>query len=68
MNDLFSNKLFWAVLFLGATLFVVASNKVFVNIVADRVVEKLKQDYSPSPYGPGINPDKVDMHKVVGEK
>lgn len=67
MNDLFSNKLFWVVLFLGAVLCVAGGNKVFVDVVANRVVEKLKQDYSPSPYGPGINPDKIDMQKV-GEK
>jgi hypothetical protein len=30
--------------------------------IADRVIEKLEKDYSPSPYGPGINPDKVDVN------
>lgn len=30
-----------------------------VNKVADRVIEKLQRDYSPGPYHPGFDPDKV---------
>jgi hypothetical protein len=36
----------------------------FVDKVSDRVIQKLKQDYSPSPYGPTIDPDKIDLNKV----
>ena len=36
----------------------------FITCVADRVVEKIKQDYSPSRYGPGINPDKLDINRI----
>ena len=32
--------------------------------IADVVVKKLQKEYSPSPYGPGINPDKIDLEKI----
>ena len=32
--------------------------------VADRVIDRLSKDYSPSPYGPGLDPDKVPMTKI----
>jgi hypothetical protein len=31
-----------------------------VNKVTDRVIQKLQKEYSPSPYGPGLDPDKID--------
>lgn len=31
----------------------------FIDRVAARVVQKIGRDYSPSPYGPGFDPDKV---------
>ena len=46
---------------LGGVLCLATVGNVFVDFVADRVIEKLEKDYSPSPYGPGIDPDKVDM-------
>lgn len=35
-----------------------------ITCLADRVVEKIKQDYSPSRYGPGINPDKLEVDRI----
>ena len=32
-----------------------------VDKVADRVIDKLSKDYCPSPYGPGLDPDKVPV-------
>lgn len=32
-----------------------------VDKVANKVIEKLQKEYSPSPYGPGIDPDKLDV-------
>ena len=32
-----------------------------VNCVANRAIEKIRQDYSPSRYGPGIDTDKLDV-------
>lgn len=65
MNNLFdelkTNKLFWAVVAL--TVFnvgVIFVGKFVVDKAADKVIERFEKDYSPSPYGPGIDPDKVD--------
>jgi hypothetical protein len=61
-NDLKSNKLFWVLVAVtafnvGALLF----GKVVIDRAADRVIQKLQKEYSPSPYGPGIDPDKVSL-------
>lgn len=45
---------------LGLILAVFLANKVLVNVIADRVVEKLQRDYVPGPYDPGFDPDKVN--------
>ena len=67
MNDLLKNKLFWVVLVLGGFLLVVVvgGNKI-VDKIADRVIQNLQKDYSPSPYGPGIDPDKLDVQRIQG--
>lgn len=39
-------------------------SKLLVNKVADQVVHKLIKEYSPSPYGPTIDPDKIDYEKL----
>jgi hypothetical protein len=31
-----------------------------IDKVSDKVIEKLKRDYVPGPYSPGIDPDKVN--------
>lgn len=60
-----NNKFFWIVVALtGAILVFGVGGKIFVDKVADVVIEKLKKEYSPSPYGPGIDPDKIDVSKV----
>jgi len=69
MNDLFKNKLFWIALVLGGVLLAVGvGKKAIVDVIADRVVEKLQKDYSPSPYGPGIDPDKLDVQRMGAYK
>jgi len=69
MNDIFKNKTLLVVVILaGITLFFGVSNKYFINKIADRVIEKLQKDYSPSPYGPGLDPDKVDINTLSGKK
>jgi hypothetical protein len=58
--NLLDNKLVWLVAFM--TVFNVGmflGFKVLVNKTADQVIQKLQKDYSPSPYGPGFDPDKV---------
>ncbi|RTK97710.1 MAG: hypothetical protein EKK64_00410 [Neisseriaceae bacterium] len=59
-----SEKLVWIVLGLGIFIFVVGiGTNVLVDKVADKVIQKLQKDYSPSPYGPGFDPDKIDLTK-----
>lgn len=66
MNNI-NNKFFWVVVALtGFMLVVGVGGKFFVDRVADVVVEKLKKKYSPSPYGPGLDPDKIDASKLQG--
>jgi len=60
-----NNKLIYVFVALTVLLLVFGlGTKVFVDKVADRVIYKLQKDYSPSPYGPGIDPDKIDISKV----
>lgn len=32
--------------------------------LADKVIKRMEKPYSPSPYGPGIDPDRLDGHYV----
>jgi hypothetical protein len=74
MNDILNKKLFWLVVGLAMFLFFlnIFSDKIVDKIVerhykeiADEVVKKLQKEYCPSPYGPGIDPDKIDINKFV---
>lgn len=59
------NKLIWAVIILAISMVIVGvGSRVLVDKIADRVILKLQKDYSPSPYGPGIDPDKLDVAKL----
>jgi hypothetical protein len=64
MNNI-NNKYIWVVVALFGALFLVGvGSKVFTDRIVAAVVDKLKKEYSPSPYGPGIDPDKIDMSKI----
>jgi hypothetical protein len=59
------NKLLWVVGVLSVVLVaIVLGNNYIVNKIADKVIQKLQKDYSPSPYGPGFDPDKIDIEKI----
>lgn len=56
-----SNKWLW--LIVGIILFnlvVFGGGEILVRKVTNRVIDRLQKDYSPSPYGPGLDPDKVN--------
>lgn len=62
MEDLLKNKLFWVVAIvtlMNMSFFVIG--KIVIDKATDSVIERLEKDYSPSPYGPGFDPDKVDV-------
>ena len=64
-----NNKLLWAVIALTiAMIFIGLGSKFLVDKIADRVIQKLQKEYSPSPYGPGIDPDKLDAEKLRKSK
>ena len=59
-NDLMKNWVFWLLIAITAINvggFLVG--KVVINKITNQVIEKLQKEYSPSPYGPGLDPDKV---------
>jgi len=43
---------------------VVFGNKILIDKVADKVIHKLQNEYSPSPFAPGFDPDKIDVNKI----
>jgi hypothetical protein len=77
LKEILDKNLFWVFLTLCFLMIftVLFSNKI-VNYtiekhydqIADAVVKKLQKQYSPSPYGPGIDPDKIDVEAMVKPK
>lgn len=66
LNDL--KKQWWVWVIVGITglnLLFFGMSELITKRVHNKVMEKLQKDYSPSPYGPGMDPDKVnpDMFK-----
>jgi hypothetical protein len=69
MQDLKNNKLFWVLVVV--TIFNIGAfvlGKVIIDRAADRVIKKLQKEYSPSPYGPGFDPDKVSPDAFKSQK
>lgn len=60
MSDLIKNKILWmVVIFAALNVMTLVVGPVIIDRTADAVIDKLEKDYSPSPYGPGFDPDKV---------
>jgi hypothetical protein len=60
MDEIKKNKVLLAVFIvtiLNISVFFIG--RIIIDKAADRVIEKLQKDYSPSPYGPGFDPDKL---------
>jgi|SaaInlV_100m_DNA_2_1039680.scaffolds.fasta_scaffold02148_6 hypothetical protein len=61
LKQILENKLMWVAGAIAvALLFVSLAGPVIVDRITDKVVERLMKDYSPGPYFPGIDPDKVN--------
>ncbi len=61
LKQILENKLIWVAGAISiALLFVSLAGPVIVDRITDKVVERLMKDYSPGPYFPGIDPDKVN--------
>ncbi len=68
MEGVKGNKFFWIVIAVTViNLLALGVGTIVIDKTADRVIHKLKKEYSPSPYGPGVDPDKVDP-KVFGKQ
>lgn len=38
-----------------------------IDKLSDKVIEKLNADYTPGPYAPGIDPDKINPDALSGK-
>jgi hypothetical protein len=69
MENILKKPLFWFVAVLtlfNVGIFVVG--KVVIDKAADAVIHKLQKEYSPSPYGPGLDPDRVDVNSIKQQR
>jgi len=61
MENLKNNKILIAlVVITSVNLLFFVFGKILIEKITTNVIEKLQKEYSPSPYGPGFDPDKVD--------
>ncbi len=63
-------KLSVILLYVGLIAAILFYPKIVDKIQVDAVrgtIEEIKRSYSPSPYGPGLDPDKVDVIKIKEE-
>lgn len=64
LNDLAENKVFLVLVAVVVFNFLVlGAGTLIVSKTVDLVIQKLEKDYCPSPYGPGLDPDKVNMDR-----
>jgi hypothetical protein len=59
------NKIIWILVVI--TVFNVAAfflGKAIIEKAADRAIQKLQKEYSPSPYGPGFDPDRFNLNEA----
>lgn len=47
-------------LLLGSMMF----GGMIMDRLADKVIDRMDKPYSPSPYGPGLDPDRLDGHRT----
>lgn len=65
MDKYLNNKMFWVTLSLFlALLFTYKGKYGLIDTIANQAVSKMEKKWSPSPYAPGYNPDKVDVLKT----
>jgi hypothetical protein len=65
MEEIKKNRILLAVLAITIlNLVIFGLGGILIEKTATRVIEKLKKDYSPSPYGPGFDPDKISPTSI----
>jgi hypothetical protein len=56
------NVLLWVVIgFTALNVSAFIFSKFIIHQTTQRVLDKLQKEYSPSPYGPGFDPDRVNI-------
>lgn len=57
-----SNKILinWALGLFAALVLTLLLNNLLVDKITNRVMDELKRSYTPGPYDPGFDPDKVN--------
>lgn len=64
-----NNRLLWILGIIVVLMFAISfGGKIFIDKVADRVIQRLQKDYSPSPYGPGLDPDRINWDSINKKK
>jgi hypothetical protein len=62
MNKLQKTMVWIAVSLFSVMLLVGLGGNFVVDKIADKVIEKLEKPYGPSPYGPGFDPDRINVN------
>ena len=57
-----------AAIVIGLLLSTVILGEVFMGRLTDKVIERMEKPYSPSPYGPGLDPDQLDGFRATIEE
>jgi hypothetical protein len=61
-------KIIYALIAVGIFNIVAAlCSKIIIDKTTERVIKRLQKNYSPSPYGPGLDVDKIDNEAVKTE-
>jgi hypothetical protein len=64
-NEFKNNKAaFWTVVILGINVLLFTVIEVATWRATNKVIQRLQKDYSPSPYGPGLDPDRVNIDSL----
>ena len=57
--------MFWVSVLLGAVLFF---GFLYPSYVTNQVIKELRMEYTPGPYSPGFDPDKVNPSLFTDQK
>jgi len=68
MFDLDDKKMWWVVGIIAVVAVLFLGGGKITDKIADKVIEKLHKEYTPGPYGPSFDPDKIDPNTFRNEK
>jgi len=65
MDELVKKPIFWAVVVMGCLVMGMFFVKILEQKVTNRVLNNISQPYNPSPFGPGIDMDKIEGKRAI---